>query len=230
MNSDPVVILPGLMCDGTMFGAQIDALDARVIGGFYGQADNFAAMADYALARMPRQAAVIAHSMGARVALEIWRQQPERISRLLVANTGVQPVRPNEAEGRYALRDLGRNKGFDALATTWLGRMIGPEHRDNVQLFHTLLQMCRAAGQATFEAQIHALLNRPDCEALLPTLTCPTYVVAGRQDEWAPPAQHEAIAAQIPHAVLHVMESAGHMAPAEVPEQFNAIVTEWLSQ
>lgn len=230
MNSDPVVILPGLMCDGTMFGAQIDAFDAQVIGGFYGQADNFDAMADYALDRMPHRAAVIAHSMGARVALEIWRRQPDRISRLLVANTGVQPVRPNEAEGRYALRDLGRSQGFDALATTWLGRMIGPGQRDNAQLFDTLLGMCRAAGQATFEAQIHALLNRPDCAGLLPTLTCPTHVVAGRQDEWAPPAQHEAIAAQVPRAVLRVMESAGHMAPAEAPEQFNAIASEWLAQ
>jgi pimeloyl-ACP methyl ester carboxylesterase len=36
----------------------------------------------------------------------------------------------------------------------------------------------------------------------LPTVTCPTLILTGREDLWSPPAQHEAIARAISGAVL----------------------------
>lgn len=107
----PLVILPGLMCDSRMFGHQIRVFEGQCINGFYGGADNIEAMIDYVLARMPARCALLGHSMGARVALELYRRAPERVARLALADTGVHPVRPGEAEKRFALRDLGRSAG-----------------------------------------------------------------------------------------------------------------------
>jgi len=92
--TEPLVILPGLICDETMFSAQVRAFRATVIGGFYGGADRITTMAHYALERLPETCALLGHSMGARVALEIWRIAPEKVSRLALANTGVHGPRP----------------------------------------------------------------------------------------------------------------------------------------
>lgn len=223
-----VVILPGLVCDSRMFTAQVRAFDALVVDGFYGNANRLETMAAYALDLLPDRFALLGHSMGGRIALEIWRQAPERVERLALADTGVHPVRDGEADKRLPLCDLGHSAGSEALVATWLPPMIGRGHRDDPALYETLRAMAVDAGAATFARQTSALLNRPLVDAVLSTLHCPTFAIVGSDDEWSPVAQHREIIVAIPGAQLRVVEGAGHMAPAEEPERFNAIMREWL--
>ncbi|HWI86429.1 MAG TPA: alpha/beta hydrolase [Sphingomonas sp.] len=178
---------------------------------------------------MPDRAALLGHSMGARIALEIWRHAPQRISRLALADTGVHPVRSGERESRYALRDLGRAEGAEALVGEWLPPMVGRSHQADPDLMARLHRMACDGGPEAYERQIEALLHRPDAEPVLATIDCPTLVVVGGDDLWSPVAHHEDIAARIPGARLRVVENAGHMAPAEEPDQFNAFVREWMT-
>lgn len=213
-----------------MFGETLAAFpDSEVVEGFYAGCDRIDAMAEYVMARMPDRCALLGHSMGARVALEIVRKVPDRVERLALVNTGIHPVKPGEREGRYRLRDLGRDEGMAALVSAWLPPMMGFAALRNEALMDTLYAMALAAGLSTFEAQIEALLNRPAVDTLLPTITCPTVAMVGRQDQWSPVAQHEFIAAAIPGAQLRVVEGAGHMMPAEAPQAFNSHVREWLA-
>ena len=226
----PLVILPGLICDSRMFGEALAAFpESRVMDGFYGGADRLEAMADHVLERMPARAALLGHSMGARVALEIIRKAPDRVERLALVDTGVHPVKPGEREGRYRLRDLGRAQGMAALVAQWLPPMMGDAAARDDALMARLTAMCVSAGLAVFEAQIEALLHRPALDALLPAIGCPTAAIVGDQDRWSPVAQHEAIATAIPGARLHVVPNAGHMLPVEAPDAFNRVVAQWLA-
>lgn len=227
--SERLVILPGLLCDSRMFVGQVEAFDALVMDGFYGRANRIEAMADFALDRLPARCALLGHSMGARVALEIWRRAPERIERLALADTGVHVVRPGEADKRYALRDLGRREGCAVMVDQWLPPMIGKERRQDADLYAALRAMSVDAGMATFEAQIDAMLHRPEVESLLPSINCPAFAIVGSDDEWSPVAQHEDIVAAIPGAQLRIVAGVGHMAPAEDPVRFNDSVREWLN-
>lgn len=92
-----------------------------------------------------------------------------------------------------------------------------------------LHQMSMDGGVAAFERQIEALLERPDAEAVLPTIDCSAFVIVGADDGWSPVAQHAAIAAQMPRAHLRVVANAGHMLPAEEAERFNQVLLEWLT-
>ncbi|MDK2766589.1 MAG: alpha/beta hydrolase [Sphingomonas sp.] len=225
-----LLILPGLMCDATMFAATLKAFpSARAIDDHYGGADSIGAMAVHALTAAPDRFALIGHSMGARVALEVVARAPERVTRLMIADTGVHAVRPGEAEQRYALRDLGRCEGFDRLVDAWLPPMLGEAARGDEALTASLRAMCLRAGQTVFEAQTEALLDRPDTGPVLQTIACPTAVVVGAEDRWSDVAQHQAIAARIAGATLHVIAGAGHMAPAEQPHPFNTLIREWLA-
>lgn len=226
---EDLLILPGLMCDAGMFAATLAAFpQARAIDDHYGGADTIGAMAEHVLAAAPTRFALIGHSMGARVALEVVARAPDRVTRLMIADTGVHGVREGEAASRHALRDLGRREGFDRIVDTWLPPMVAEAARADAALMASLRAMCLRAGQAVFEAQTEALLNRPDTDAALAALACPAAVVVGAEDQWSSVAQHEAITARIAGAQLHVIPGAGHMAPAEKPEDFNTLIREWL--
>lgn len=226
---EKLLILPGLMCDSTMFAQTLAAFPgAQAIDDHYAGADRIEQMASHVLASAPDEFALIGHSMGARVALEVVSRAPERVTRLLIADTGVHGLGEGEREKRHALRDLGRRYGFDRLVDSWLPPMVGEAARGDAALMHALRIMCLRAGQRVFEAQIEALLNRPDTAAAIRAITCPVSIVVGAEDQWSPPAQHEAIGARIPGATLHVIPGAGHMAPAERPDDFNRLVRQWL--
>ena len=72
-------------------------------------------------------------------------------------------------------------------------------------------------------------MNRPDPTLLLPSITFPTIVAVGRQDEWSTVEQHEDIAKLIPGAKLVVIEDSGHFTPVEQPEALTAILRDMMA-
>lgn len=226
----PVYLLPGLICNATIWEPVAEALAGRgvvCIDG-YGEARSLGRMAEQVLAAAPARLAVAGHSMGGRVALEMFRLAPERIARLALLDTGVHPREPGEREKRMALVRLGRESGMEALVDAWLPPMVRPDRREEEGLMAPLKAMCCEAGMARFEAQVEALLERPDATPLLGRIDCPALVATGRFDGWSPVAQHEKIAARIPGARLVIFEEAGHMAPFETPAAVAAALQAWL--
>jgi pimeloyl-ACP methyl ester carboxylesterase len=227
-----LTLLPGLICDDTVWAAQVrDLADfAPVAINGYGAADSITAMAEHVLAAVPGTLALVGHSMGARVALEAVRIAPDRVERLALLDTGVHPLAEGEIEKREALLQLGRDDGMDALIDAWLPPMVHPDRQQDEQVMNPLVAMCQRAGFATFERQVRALIGRPDARPLLPTITCPVLVGVGSHDAWSPVEQHRDIAARLPDAELVIFDDAGHMAPFETPEPVNAALRHWMSR
>jgi pimeloyl-ACP methyl ester carboxylesterase len=230
-HHEPLLLIPGLICDGRVFAATTAAFPQASALPAWGAMDSLPAMAQRLLAAAPPRFALLGHSMGARVALEAYAQAPERITRLALISTGTHPVAAGEAEKRHALRDLGRAKGMAALVDQWLPPMIAEQNR--AALYGPLHTMAVEQGLAAYEAQIAALLARPALEALLPRIACPVLSCTGAQDAWSPPAQAEAIAAacRAAHlgATLEIIPDAGHFLPVERPAAFNAAIAQWLA-
>jgi pimeloyl-ACP methyl ester carboxylesterase len=144
----PLFILPGLLCNLSMFSATMEAFPgATGIDDFYGRETSLSAMAEYALARAPERFVLLGHSMGARIALEIMRRAPERVEALVLADTGIHPIQPKEREKRYALRDIGREQGFAALVDAWLPPMLTPAALADTALVADLRAMCISLGR-----------------------------------------------------------------------------------
>ena len=226
-NDSGLVLLPGLMCDARMFLGQ--GACGLIVDGFYGGATTLKGMADYALARLPDRFALVGHSMGARVALEVFRKAPERVTRIALASTGVHPVQPGEREKRYRLRDIGRREGMERLVDEWLPPMLSPKARSDTDLVDRLRAMCLDAGLEIFEAQIEALLARAPVDDVLARIDCPALSVTGQLDNWSPPEQHQDIARRISGCELRIVPGSGHMLPAERPDDFDAVLGEWLA-
>jgi pimeloyl-ACP methyl ester carboxylesterase len=224
-----LLFLPGLICDARTFAPQLAAFpDSRAVDG-YGAADSLEAMARIVLEQAPESFDLFGHSMGGRIALEVFRLAPHRVRRLALASTGVHLVGEGEPAKRAALQAIGHDRGFEALVDTWLPPMVAEANRAKPELYAPMRQMCLQQGQAVFDAQIAALLGRPEQTSVLPQIACPTLVITGELDAWSPPAQHREIAAAIPDATLTVVEGAGHMLPFEAPEALNCAIAAWLA-
>ena len=225
-----LLFLPGLACDARIYAPQLAAFpDSRAVDG-YGMADTLEAMARVALGQAPASFDLFGHSMGGRVALEVFRLAPERVRRLALVSTGIHPLGEGEAEKRRTLQQVGWDNGFEALIDEWLPPMVAEAHRSDPMIFDTLRAMNLDAGQDVFDAQIHALVNRPPVDDLLPRIDCPVLVMTGELDTWASPAQHEQIAAAIPGAELVIVPGAGHMIQLEAPEAVNRAIAAWLAR
>jgi pimeloyl-ACP methyl ester carboxylesterase len=228
----PLLLLPGLICDDRIWDAQVRDLSefSPIAVSGYGLARNLRDMALRALELAPPVFSVVGHSMGARVALEVFREAPDRVERLALLDTGVHPPQPGEAAKRHALLALGRQHGIERLVDEWLPPMVHPDHAREAGIMEPLRAMCIAAGVDTYEAQITALLGRPEASPLLPTINGPVLVACGREDVWSPPEQHEEMAAAIPDAELVIFDHCGHMAPVEAPDQVNVALRRWLDR
>ncbi len=224
-----LLFLPGLICDARTFAAQTAAFaDSRAIDG-YGLVDSLPAMADVVLAQAPDTFDLFGHSMGGRVALEVYRRAPERVRRLALSSTGVHSLGESEPAKRRALQAIGHEQGFEVLVDTWLPPMVA-DHNRRLPIYQRMREMCLDQGQAKFDAHIHAQLTRPEQASVLDTVTCPTLVITGELDAWSPPAQHAAIAARLADSTLEIVKGAGHMLPLEAPGELNEAIAAWLSR
>ena len=225
-----LLMLPGLLCSDYVWQPQVKALsryNTIAVTG-YGRARSFAAMAEQVLQQAPSRFALAGHSMGGRVALEVFRRAPERVERLALLDTGVHPVQPGEADKRIALLNLGKEQGIEALVDAWLPPMVHPDRRDDDAFMAPLRSMCIEAGLQQFEDQITALLDRPDATPLLGEIRVPTLVATGRDDAWSPPEQHQPIADAIENSTLVVYENCGHMSTVESPNAVSESLSDWM--
>lgn len=234
MTTTPLLLLPGLLCDAAVWAPQAAALGRPCTVVDYGAARSLAAMAEAALAAAPAgPLAVAGHSMGGRVAFELLRRAPERIERLALLDTGCHALPAGEAgeserAGRLALLDLARRHGMRTMARQWALGMVHASRVDT-PVFEAVLDMLARRTPAIFEAQIGALLARPDATRLLPTVAVPTLLLTGAQDAWSPPSQHRAMSEAIPGSRLVVVPDCGHMSTMEAPDPVNAALADWLA-
>jgi pimeloyl-ACP methyl ester carboxylesterase len=237
MSRDSVVFLPGLLCDRGVWEPQIAALsgryDCRVAD--YGAADSLTMMARSTLESAPSRLSLIGHSMGGRVALEMMRQAPRRITRLALLDTGYQARSEGEAgeaeaRRRYRLLDMASSQGMRAMGREWLQGMIHPDRLQDQALVESILSMIERKSPEIFAAQIRALLDRPAAEGGLRAIGCPTLILCGREDGWSPLPRHQDMTRMVAGARLAVIEHSGHMVTLERPESVAAELERWLTQ
>jgi pimeloyl-ACP methyl ester carboxylesterase len=232
---EPLVLLPGLLCDQAVWQGQIDALSdiAACICPDWGRLDSILAMAERVLRVAPPEFSLAGHSMGGRVAFQVVRLAPQRVKRLALFNTGADPKPAGEAgvqeeTKRRALLDLARRQGMGALAMQWLPPMLKPGRMADKPLVDSIVSMLERKTPTIYEMQMLALLGRPDARPVLPNIACPTLLLSGEQDTWSPPARHAEMAAVIPNSRLVIVPDSGHMAPMEQPAAVAAAMRDWL--
>ncbi|MGH9645506.1 MAG: alpha/beta fold hydrolase [Bryobacteraceae bacterium] len=236
MNS--LVLLPGFLCDQTVWRHQMvglkDVADA-VCMKWEAEHNSIVAMAEAVLRWAPPTFALAGHSMGGRVAFQVYRLAPERVTKIAVLNTG-SDARPAgdpgvaEESSRRKLLTIARSQGMRAMAIEWLKGMLPPYRQDDAPLVEEIIAMFERKSPDLFEVQMLALLGRPNATPLLTGIPCPALVLTGRDDAWSPPARHLDMAQLIPKSELVLVPKCGHMSTMERPDEVTAAMRHWLGR
>ena len=235
MSKPDLLLLPGMLCDMASWEAQITALDdcckSRVVS--FGDANSIEAMAEIALAGAPDRFALAGHSMGGRVAQAIYRRVPRRVTKLALLATDFRGhAGDSERRAEAARRDemIARVSlvGLAEFARDWARQVVSPSRLEDVPLLTAVAEMMARHTPEQLAAQTWAGLTRPDFTDLLPTISCPTLIIAGDEDALRPVAVHREMAGLIPRSHLTVLPQCGHMVTMERPELTAAAIRRWL--
>lgn len=226
----PLVLIPGMMCDGRLFGPQITALGHRraIHIAPITEHDSTAALAAALLAGAPPRFALAGLSMGGIVAMEVMAQAPERVERLALLDTNPRSELPEVQARRGPQIERVRAGG---LAGVMQGEMM-PHYLADAAGQPDLLDLCLTMaldlGPDVFARQSLALRDRPDRQDTLTAVAVPTLLLCGREDRLCPLERHELMHRLVPGSDLTIIEGAGHLPTLERPEETTAALVRWL--
>ena len=226
----PLVLLPGLLCDDSLWKHQVAALDdvadSRVM--VMTEDDTMAEMAAKVLAQAPAKFALAGLSMGGYLALAVMRIAPERVTRLCLLDTSARADTPEQAKRRADLVDLAQKGDFQGSTRRMLPVFIHPDRLEEEPLRSDVMAMNKRVGLEAYLRQQKANAARIDSRPHLGEIRCPTLAICGRQDILLPPEHSEELAAAIPGADLVYIEDCAHLPTMERPQATTALMHYWL--
>ena len=193
-------------------------------------------------------AIVVGLSFGVQVALEIWRRHPEMVRAfVLICGTPGHPLDRVSPSPRLRRAVIGMVQAFGrqpVLARPILGffrtpigvriaREItyasGGAHREACppEVLEGLFQHAGALDPELFGNVVGAYFDH-DAEAVLPTITVPTLIIAGDRDQLTPVATAERMQRAIPNSELVVFPGHSHLVQVEKPEEVHAAIEDFL--
>lgn len=244
----PVVLLHAYPCDNTLWDAQAAALLAagyRVVRpdlpGFGASELSdappaMAAMADAVFEVLDAQGiesfALGGLSMGGYAAMQMLRQQPDRILALALIDTKATP----DGEAARAVREETAAKALAAgslvpLTEGMLGGLLGESTRAAKPevVERTKLWISRADAAAAAWS-MRAMATRPDSLPALTAFNRPSIVICGDEDALSSMAEHRLMADALPNSKLIVIDGCGHLSAIERPDQVSTALLEFLDR
>ena len=212
-----VLLLHALPLDERMWDAQRAVLgDHHVVTPrLYGRGRTMDAWAESIAAEVDGELTVVGASMGGYCALALARRVPERVRALLLVGARPDGDSPERRAGRADTIELIRSEGADGLWNKMLPKLFAdPSVGDKRLLFRD--------AQGLIEA-IEAIRDRPDSTDVARTFPGPLQFVVG---------EHEAFvtAGELAEFDIREVAGSGHLVNIERPDEFNAILREFLSR
>lgn len=226
---EPVVFLPGLLCDQALWHHQVRALadmSAPMVADLTLDS-SIAAMARRTLTAAPPRFSLVGLSMGGYVALEIMRQAPERVRRLALVDTSARADSPERIAQRQAGMTSLRHGKFVGITRRLLGDLVHPRHVESHVAGEMRAMALRVGGEAFLRQQM-AIMTRADARPTLSSLPAETLVVVGEDDRVTPVEHAEEMHAGIGGSTLHVIPNCGHMPALEEPDLLSDLLRDWL--
>lgn len=215
-------------------GHQVVTPDLRGYGADPAPVGDITYLSDFAadLAAVVESPRVIVGgvSMGGQIAMEFYRQYPDRVAGLILSDTSPVGETPEGRQYRNDLADRLLAEGMAGYADEVLDKMITPAHvRALPEVAAHVRRMMAATAPRGAAAALRGRAERPDYQKTLAEVRVPTLILCGADDAYTPIVDAELIRTLIPGSDLVIVENAGHLPGLESPAEVNAALLTFLS-
>ena len=237
----PCLLVHGFPFDRRMWRRQIDALPGLrlILPDLRGHGESEPTPPPYTLVDLAEDLRqILDHlaieqvilgglSMGGYIAFAFAARYPERLRALLLLDTHPKADPPEVRQGRAETAARARQQGVAALVPELTERFVKGHdiEPDKVALIRQMIASTSVEGMV---GSLTAMAARPDSTPILASITCPTLIVVGTEDQITPPAMAREMQAAIPGAELVEIPGAGHLSPLEAPAPVNAAIRAFL--
>jgi pimeloyl-ACP methyl ester carboxylesterase len=220
MNTLPLILLPGTLCDASLWRAQIDALsperEVRVceFGTLPSMRDEVASL----LTGLPPRFYLAGFSLGGIVAFEVLRQARARVAGLaLIASTARPDPMESQARRRALLARAEGGELGDVLRDALLPYYFSRSCTNREALSKQVVEMAEQSAPR-FGNQTAYAAERPDSRLMLASLDMPVSILFGIDDQVIPSDRQVEMAQATPEARCRGVEACGHFVPMEAPD------------
>jgi 3-oxoadipate enol-lactonase len=165
-------------------------------------------------------------SMGGYIALQFWSKYPQRVRKLVLANTRARADTETEISARNGMIAAIEQHGTATLPDRMLPRLLQPN--PSLHVLRKVRKMIESADPSAAAYAVMAMRDRPDFSSVLHRMKCPAMVVAGENDMIIQRPDSRALADAIPGAQFVQVANSGHLSNLENPEEFNRALLDFL--
>jgi pimeloyl-ACP methyl ester carboxylesterase len=203
---------------------------------------NFARFVnDFMTVQGIERASLVGSSLGGAISLLFAIQFPEKIEKMVLVNSSglgkelalVFKLATLPRIGELLIRPSRKGIAMSQKALVYDKTIVTDEQ---VEIYYQLALvpgwqeyfLSTLRNFAGFRGQ-RADVMRPIVDNLA-SITAPTLIIWGQQDQIIPVAHAQVAKERIPNAKLHIFDPCGHIPPRERPEEFNNLVLEFLAK
>jgi 3-oxoadipate enol-lactonase len=178
------------------------------------------------------RASVCGLSLGGMIAQTLALEQPQRVDRLVVANSRAAFNDPATADLVAGWVEMFRQPGgpLKRFQATW-PVMLNASYRQSSAGQATYATWCRLAERHSGSSLANVALGMRafDVAGRLRAIACPTLVIAGEEDKLFPPAIAREVSDAVPGAQFALIPGAAHISSLDSAGAFNDLLLDFLA-
>ncbi len=168
-------------------------------------------------------------SMGGYILFSIYRHYANRVKALVLADTRAQADSEEGRAGRQMMAEVAFKDGASAIADLMLPKLLALSTiEQRPEITEEVRQMVLETSTAGIVVDLVAMASRSDSTDLLSTITCPTLVIVGEDDQATPVAESQYMVDRISGVRFVTISQAGHLSNFEQPIAFNQAIESFL--
>jgi pimeloyl-ACP methyl ester carboxylesterase len=212
-----VLLLHALPLDERMWAPQLPALSEHEVAAprLYGRGPTMDAWAESVAGEVDGDVVVVGCSMGGYCALALAARAPERVRALLLVGSRPDADSPERRAGRADTIELIRREGPDGLWRFMEPKLFADERNADPSLMYR-------DPDGLVEA-VEAIRDRADSTQLARDFGGPLKFVVGEHENFVTPGE-------LSEFEIEIVPEAGHLVSIERPDEFNAILQEFLAR
>ena len=173
-------------------------------------------------------ASIVGLSLGGWVAVDFTIAYPERVTSLVAADAAIMGYEWQEGRPSVQPAEVAQSQGIEHAKQFWMASPLFEAARRHPRVLRRLDEMVSDYSGWHWVNENPQILADEPAIYHLKDIDCATLVIVGEHDVYDFQQIAKILAAEIPNANLAVIADAGHMSNMENPQQFNAVLGQFL--